>query len=228
MSAPLTVRLWQIDLARAPDTPPGLLSVDEEARAARLVAPDAARQFRCCRAALRRVLATVCGRAPDTLAFRYNRYGKPELAPGQIPLPPHFNVSHSGTYALIALASAPLGVDLETYERPGVAGDELVDLVCHPHEQAALSTLSAASRTAYFYRLWTQKEAYCKALGVGLQQPLPQLLVRPGEHAGVAEVANSADSTCWWVHELAAPAGYTASLCVPTPDVHLENQPPLT
>ena len=46
---------------------------------------------------------------PGDLVFSYSDYGKPGLKmPGV-----HFNLSHSGDYAMIVLSDRPVGVDIE-------------------------------------------------------------------------------------------------------------------
>lgn len=111
------------------------------------------------RALLRRVLAAAG--LPDGLAVARAPGGKPYLpdAPDV-----HFNLSHSGSWAVCALGRAPLGVDLQQ-ERP------LRQPVLRrfaPSEQAWLEKLSAPERQSAFFDLWALKESYLKATGAGL------------------------------------------------------------
>lgn len=97
--------------------------------------------------------------------FTQNPWGKPLLADRD---GPHFSLSHSGVWAVCAVGSTPLGVDVE---RPrctmAVARRQF-----HPQEVAALESLEPQARKDALCRLWTGKEAYVKALGRGLTLPL--------------------------------------------------------
>ena len=73
----------------------------------------------------------------------------------------HFNLSHSGNLALIALAPVPVGVDLES-DTPADA-HALAQAWFTPAEQAQL-----ACGEADFLTLWTAREAVLKAMGIGL------------------------------------------------------------
>ena len=76
----------------------------------------------------------------------------------------HFNLSHSGFFAVCALSDAPVGVDMEQV-RP--VREALVERVCTPRE-AALLPREAALRRDQFCRLWTLKESVMKYFGAGL------------------------------------------------------------
>lgn len=88
--------------------------------------------------------------------LHYTLYGKPYLPEGL-----HFNLSHSGNLAALAVYDAPVGIDLQ----------ELSDTV--PHGVAAryfteAETAWIAQCPERFYRVWTRKESVVKALGLGL------------------------------------------------------------
>jgi 4'-phosphopantetheinyl transferase len=79
-------------------------------------------------------------------------------------------VSSRGARAALAVASAPIGVDLEPFdERTPV----IEDVLCKG-ERAALARLSGADQARAFLQMWTAKEAYLKALGRGFKRN-PQL-----------------------------------------------------
>ncbi|HWK55182.1 MAG TPA: 4'-phosphopantetheinyl transferase superfamily protein, partial [Hyphomicrobiales bacterium] len=64
-----------------------------------------------------------------------------------------------------------VGVDVEHALRE-VAAEALTARFFAPEELQALQSLPEADRNEYFFRLWTLKEAYVKALGLGLRIPL--------------------------------------------------------
>ncbi|HSB62056.1 MAG TPA: 4'-phosphopantetheinyl transferase superfamily protein [Vicinamibacteria bacterium] len=145
-----------------------LLSEDERGRAAGFARERDRRRFALTRAALRVLLAGYLGRSPRELVLACGRGGKPRLAEARL----RFNVSHSGTLALLAFAfDREIGVDLEE-ER------ELPDALCiarrffAPAERRALASLAEAEVIPAFFRCWTRKEAFIKATGGGLSHPL--------------------------------------------------------
>ncbi|MDN7923588.1 4'-phosphopantetheinyl transferase superfamily protein, partial [Burkholderia gladioli] len=138
-------------------------------------------------AALREVLGAALGVAPAALRFATGEAGRPSLvadcAPGAAAL--DFNVSHSGSHALIAWsASTRVGVDVEA-PREGFDWTPLGQSVFAPADEAAVLACAPAGRRDAFYRVWTAKEALLKVLGVGIAGGLEAFSVldprRPGE-----------------------------------------------
>lgn len=80
----------------------------------------------------------------------------------------HFNLSHSGLWAVCAVAGGPVGVDIQQ-ERP--IRVKLGRKFSHA-EQQALSELAGEEQTRRFFDLWVMKEAYTKCTGQGLLCPL--------------------------------------------------------
>ncbi|TCP59056.1 4'-phosphopantetheinyl transferase [Tumebacillus sp. BK434] len=81
-----------------------------------------------------------------------------------------FNVSHSGDWVFGGITTQGLlGVDVE-----GLREIEMeVSKHCYcPEERDELYSLDGAEQNAFFYVLWTMKEAYIKAIGTGLSTPL--------------------------------------------------------
>jgi 4'-phosphopantetheinyl transferase len=141
-----------------------LLSTDELERAARFHFERDRTRFVRCRALLRQLVAQAIGRDAKSLAFRYNAYGKPELDDV------HFNVSHSANLAVIAIADAPIGIDVEAID-PAADVLSLARTAFSPDECAALAALPDDERISAFFRGWTRKEAYLKLLGTGFSLP---------------------------------------------------------
>ena len=102
------------------------------------------------------LLRRVMGVASDT-DLRSGEFGKPKLA-GE---GPHFNLSHGGSYAVLAVGDMPLGVDLEPIADriPHISGRFL-----HPDEAAVLEQ---APTPECFAELWTKLESVLKADGRG-------------------------------------------------------------
>lgn len=78
----------------------------------------------------------------------------------------HFNLSHSGKWAVCVLSDAPVGVDVEQ-----IRSVDTVRLAKRwlPENQAAeLKTCPPSEQTERFFKFWTQRESLLKAQGVGL------------------------------------------------------------
>jgi 4'-phosphopantetheinyl transferase len=74
------------------------------------------------------------------------------------------SISRRGPFTAVALAASQVGVDVELVEGDG----EIPWNVLHPSESAMLRQEDGPARAAAFARLWSLKEAYLKALGIGL------------------------------------------------------------
>lgn len=169
------VHLWLADLRVAPQQQQALaatLAVDEQYRAARFSRASDRDAFVARRGLLRMLLAGYQGGSPAALAFTTNSHGRPQLAGAGRDPDMAFSVSRSAHLALFAFArGADLGVDIEQ-ARDGFDIDAIAEHFFAAEEAAALRGLAPAERRHAFFRLWVHKEAYVKALGMGLAQPL--------------------------------------------------------
>ena len=175
---PLTVH--QSDYAECEQT----LSADELARANRFVHADVRRRFVVCRGNLRRVLADALSQPPGDLKFRYQQWGKPQLISGVGP-DVHFNVSHSGEWAFLALARSPVGVDVEVIN-DRINYRAIASQILTARETQAWERLSLAEREVATMQLWVCKEALLKAMGLGIAEGLQQVSVPLPIPQGVA------------------------------------------
>lgn len=100
--------------------------------------------------------------------MEFGRYGKPALKKQNNSL--HFNFSDTCGYGLFAFSlGAEVGVDLESAARRG-RFQQIIDRRFSPEEQAIIDGQDAEQ----FLACWTRKEAYGKAMGVGLNYPLDE------------------------------------------------------
>jgi 4'-phosphopantetheinyl transferase len=213
------VSVWLIDLTPVAADQTRLLawlSPEERARADRFLRVPDRERFIGSHAALRLILAQASGLAPQALIFEQDAGGKPVLTPSQR-ADFHFNLSHSGSQALIGVSTvAPIGVDVEAI-RP--IGDPLAIARAHfhPDEIAGLMRASGNQLTTAFFRYWTRKEAVVKALGMGLALPLDSFCVT--EPSGDAIRWKGADpaSQGWSLIDLDVGPGATAAVAIPLP-----------
>lgn len=144
------------------------LDADEQARAAKFVFQRDRDRYIRAHGRLRRRLGAFLGVAPRDVPIAVGDGGKPVLRDH----PAHFNLSHSGPRAVIAIAEGgEIGIDVEVIDRAdGLAGqlDDLAMFCLTPAEQAALAAVSADDKVRCFLSYWTAKEARMKLTGEGL------------------------------------------------------------
>jgi 4'-phosphopantetheinyl transferase len=195
------------------------LSVDETARANRFFFPRDRSAFIAARGILRHLLGSYLHRAPTDLQFAYQPRGKPFLAARSQDTPLEFNIAHSHGLALLAFSlGSSLGVDVE-FVRSDFASEEIAERYFAPPEVAELRSLPPAQRPEGFFRGWTRKEAYVKALGDGLQIPLASFRVSlaPSQPA----VLECADSGRWSLHSLSPAPDFAGALVAEGKDRHV-------
>lgn len=201
------------------------LDAAERDRAVRYHFARDRRRFVAARGILRAVLGAYLDVSPAGIAFAYGPHGKPYFAPSTAHPPLQFNVSHSETHALIALArDLELGVDIE-YMRPLDDMDAIARTVFSPHERATLAALDGPRRHEAFYACWARKEAYIKAIGRGLSFPLESFDVAlpPDEPPRLLAVrGNPTEVTRWRYYPLPPVPGYATALAVESGTVEVK------
>lgn len=206
VNLPLSVSLHELDVC--PDgllaTAADWLAADQRARAERFVTATLRRRFLAAQAALRLHLAARVQAAPGSLVLQRDAHGKPML---EGPTPLHFNLSHSGAWAVVASAGMPLGVDLEALipePRHDVAAAFLDADALH-----AWRSLPRDRRSAALTEGWCAREAVLKLDGRGLALD-PRLLRMPAQLPGWAEWDGPLGRG--YVQTLSAPPGFHACL----------------
>jgi len=202
-AAPLTDDLW------------ACLTDEEQARARRYLVEPPRRAFVHTRARLRAELAAALSLDdPREVRFTSGPHGKPALAADLFARRPlRFNVSHSHELAVIATCErGELGVDLEYLNTRTDIG-MLMPRVFSTREQAAIMALDVSERRAAFFRVWARKEAYIKALGLGLTLELASFDVSCGEEASLLDARHEgAEPGAWRYVQVEAPTGYALAL----------------
>ncbi len=115
-----------------------------------------------------------------------------------------FSLSHSGRYAACALASVPVGVDIELHKNnnAGVARrfftrDECADITDEER----------------FYLYWTLKESFLKAVGQGLSLPMNSFSVTLGGKGGLAAYSHQVNEHDYFGKCYEMEAGYSLAVC---------------
>jgi 4'-phosphopantetheinyl transferase len=190
-----------------------LLSPDETARASRFVQTHDRRRFVVTRGSLRWLLGEYLGSAPATVPLASSQWGKPFLSNAGSGI--RFSVAHSEDLALLAFARGKeIGVDLE-HLRADLEWPELARRYFAPTEIAALQAIGESERLHAFFRCWTRKEAYVKALGKGLQVPLDGFAVTIAGPAALIHTSHDPFQRARWdLCDLAPAAGFAAAMCI--------------
>lgn len=152
------------DVARWRD----LLDASEIARMERFVFARDQTRYTICRARMRRILGFYTRTPPRDITFATEGRDKPVLA-GANPERLHFNLTHTDGLACLAVTRGEaVGVDLE---RIRAVEDDFIVYALNPAEHTRLPD-DPGRRGPAFFRYWTAKEAYLKAIGTGLWQSL--------------------------------------------------------
>ena len=121
----------------------------------------------------RKTIADLLGIENKDIHFSANQYGKPYLASAP---DFHFNISHSGCWVVGAFAEVPVGIDVEQLQRPLEAA--VAAMVLSPEEFVQYQQLEEEAAVDYFFRIWTLKESFVKAVGKGLNIEPSSLTIR--------------------------------------------------
>ncbi len=149
-----------------------LLTADEAVRAQNFLPASKAQEFTAARAWLRTLLAFyVAETEPQAIRLGLAENGKPYLP--DFPAV-HFNLSHSGEFAAIAISRQPVGVDIEKL-RPLPDWRELAEGLLPNITIEQIGSLEQAERAAAFLRHFTAREAYLKAVGGGFSESTTML-----------------------------------------------------
>ncbi len=153
------------------------LSIDEQIRASDYKFARDRTNFICARGVLRSIISKYLKVRPRDLNFSYNVFGKPYLHDIHNTEKISFNLSHADGLAIYIISkSLEVGIDLERI-KPINNLAELIINTFSKKEVENFYTIPEHDRLAAFYRCWTRKEAYIKALGTGLSYPLNQFSV---------------------------------------------------
>lgn len=238
---PARILLWCAfpDQIRAPELLSSyrrLLSDVELANAQRFHFAADRHRYLVTRALLRTVLARYTDVGPGQLRFPVNAYGRPELPAAQCGgRRLSFNLSHTPELVMLGLSfDHALGIDVENTGRRLDAPDGAHQFLS-ASERAGLDALPEPLRRQRFFQLWTLKEAYVKARGMGLSIPLDQFgfgFPRDGQVDMTVAPALGDAAGNWRFWQLRPAPDYLASVCVarsagPPPSLSLTHIVPL-
>ncbi len=191
-----------------------LLSIEEQKRGLRYKFAQHKRRFTAAKGMLRLILSQYLNQAPEQINFTYNAHGKPQLDQGS-KLSLEFNTSDSNEIALFAIsATEPVGVDLEFIHKE-IDAEAIARRFFSDYEVRELLELPNEQRNAAFFNIWTRKEAFIKALGLGLSFPLKGFDVSLEKQAALLSVRQGGHIAAEWSLFALEPAeDYAGALAV--------------
>ena len=130
-----------------------------------------------------------------------------------------FNLSHAGDLVVVALCVGQrIGVDVEEV-RAIESLLEIADAHFTRSEREFIFSQEPQERRRAFFRIWTRKEAYVKAVGNGLSIPLNSFdtVLSSRQHGRVFDsCTHSVEPPAWQVMDVQMPWGYVAAIGVET------------
>ena len=199
-----------------------LMAPDESVRQKRFIFPEHRHEFLATRVLVRRVLGSYLDVPPGTLRFEQNEHGRPALVEPRSSL--RFNLSNTpGLVVCLVSAHHEVGVDTELRTRsPSIV--DIASTVFAADELRELLALEGDAKAERAVRLWTLKEAYIKARGMGLALPLEKFAFRFGADVRIdIDPSLGDDATKWQFRTLALGPHVvsTAIACAPTDEVQI-------
>ena len=155
-----------------------LLDDDERAHAARKKLPDDRRLYQAAHALLRLALSSVAKAAPTAWRFRRDERGRRTIAVPEDGCGLSFSLSHTrGLAACAVCLGREVGVDAEHLKRRELEDRNVARSCFTPAELSMLDALEPGRRPSERVALFTFKEAWAKARGLGLALDLQSFSV---------------------------------------------------
>jgi 4'-phosphopantetheinyl transferase len=208
------VHVWCVRLTEAL-ADERVLHQSEMERAARFRFPIHRIRFMAARTALRRLLGWRLRVPPQNVELLAGDHGKPFLRDTTC----EFNLSHAEDLVAIAMTNgAPVGVDIE-FVRSMSDLDSLCRMVFNAAERTQLKAHGNGSDERAFFVGWTRKEAFLKAIGFGLSDPLHGVTIDMREDSPrLLALKRSEDVTQWSLRNLLPGDGFVGAIAVRRPD----------
>ncbi|MDI9339724.1 MAG: 4'-phosphopantetheinyl transferase superfamily protein [Sediminibacterium sp.] len=130
-------------------------------------------------------------------SVKFSANGKPYVDDGR-----YFNVSHAGTIVTVAFSDSEVGVDIEEL-RNGEFSDIIREF--HIQEQDFLASVNPEGKNEAFFKIWTRKEAFLKAIGLGISKGMSW-------SNGLCSMINYGSEE-WYIQSYDVVSGYTIALC---------------
>ena len=201
-----------------------LLSLEEKNRVEKFKFDNLRRDWILTRGLLRVFISNYLKFDPKKIEFEYNEFGKPFIVPNSESKNLSFNLSHSDGVVVFAFTRhKQVGIDVEKIG--GVLNfPEVIELVFHNFEKEWFSKIPTNKKNEIFYKLWTSKEAYIKAIGKGLSfsPNKVSLELDSEENLIFKDIACEKDLTKWKLVSFKPFPDYISSIVVEDNDTTIE------
>lgn len=179
-----------------------LLSQEERIKASFYTEKSVRNRYIIGRGVLRCILSQWLNVPAKELCIAMNSWGKPSI-PGI-----HFNLSHAEDKMILCLSfEVGLGVDIEKIHQDAWVQD-IEEMLFSRKEKEHAASMSPEFRLRYFFLVWTKKEAWLKAMGLGMNMDLRLLNTEE-------------DLLSWHFHFLAIDGPYVACLATQRKECHV-------
>ena len=151
----------------------------------------------------------------------FNKYGKPHFKD----LPLNFSITHSHNIAAVAFSKdLTIGIDIE-HKRNVDDLDQLAKRFFSGPEVEYIETVDTQVKADNFFKIWSAKEAYIKAIGLGVSKELGSFSVI--DKCAIDKVIELKNGTSTHqIIEFDIEENYSAAICIPSssisPEVHIE------
>lgn len=121
-----------------------------------------------------------------------------------------FSISHSGNYVAVAFSDQEIGTDMEM-----LTNFDIMSAISYLHPREAECIESALNSEDAFFKVWTRKEAYLKAIGRGILDGLNN------ENCLQDEITHEEK---WYLHSLSLISDYQIALCTQIPNCQINTR----
>lgn len=193
-----------------------LLDKSEQGKAMRFVQTTHGRRYVASHGKLRLILAEYLGMPPEKIGYAEQALGKPVIVVNGLEHDIKFNLAHSDNKMLVAVGlDGKIGVDIEVWN-DRIDAVSVTNICFSEAERCFWNGLPESRKEEFFYRLWTRKESFVKAVGVGLGLDVSKVVssaVGVARFLSVPEGYGLAED--WALVDLDFGSGISAALTLP-------------
>lgn len=192
------------------------LDKNEQCKAMRFVQITHSRRYVASHGKLRLILAEYLGMPPEKISYTEQAFGKPVIVINGLEHEIKFNLSHSDNQMLVAVGlESQIGVDIEVWNG-SVDAVSIANICFAEAERCFWNGLPESRKDEFFYRFWTRKESFVKAVGVGIGLDVSRVVSSPVGAARFLSVPEGyGPAGDWALVDLHFGSGIGAALTVP-------------
>ncbi len=192
-----------------------LLNQDEIERANKFRIKNKYKSYITTRIILKLLLQYYTNKKQHTIHLYKNSYGKPYVKDSNL----YFNISHTVDMSLIAFSKTnEIGIDLESTQ----CNSTIIDISTKyftKREKLWIKNLPKNKKTEGFLYCWVRKEAYIKALGLGLSFPIDSFNVIPEKKEEITK--DRFQIKKWFLHPLDISTQHLGAICIQAPKIKI-------